>query len=247
MDKKPRAKAKPKFKVVKKDEKKKFKTAKPKKEEKKKMDKPKFKVVKKDEKKKFTTKKTAGEKLTGIKKADMKKMDPAALFGKLPKELRQKVLNPKETGVKVGSQIKKLEDFVLGGSGLQLDYKNLKGLQDHMKSNNIHYRLLYSMILSEPFEFPNKKLKSFKPEFTKRWFKKYAKLDDRSDNLYDLAYKMKFDHKNFRDFLKDFKENYDEPYDDDDNIVDGVYQYWLDYQTDQMNKHFKNKDRGKSF
>ena len=144
MDKKPKAKAKPKFKVVKKDEKKKFTTAKPKKEEKKKMDKPKFKVVKKDEKKKFTTKKTAGEKLTGLKKADMKKIDPAELFGKLPKELRQKVLDPKKTGVKVGQY--KVGDFTadslldfLGGKARDFYYDQFGERVDNVFQSMAYY------------------------------------------------------------------------------------------------------------
>ena len=52
----------------------------------------KFKVVKP----------SIGKSLTGLSKAEMNKLSPLELFGKLPTELRKKVVNPKETGVKVG-------------------------------------------------------------------------------------------------------------------------------------------------
>ena len=44
------------------------------------------------------------KRIAGITKAQANKMDVAKLFGKLPVELRKKVLNPKETGVKVGKK-----------------------------------------------------------------------------------------------------------------------------------------------
>ena len=72
--------------------------------------KPKFKVVKKVEEPKkkpikFKVKKEAqsiGKSLTGLSKAEMNKLSVLELFGKLPTELRKKIVNPKETGVKVG-------------------------------------------------------------------------------------------------------------------------------------------------
>jgi len=39
--------------------------------------------------------------IAGLTKAEANKLDPAELFGLLPKELAQIVLNPKETGIKV--------------------------------------------------------------------------------------------------------------------------------------------------
>jgi len=39
--------------------------------------------------------------MTGLTKAEANKLDPAALFGLLPSELGKKILNPKETGIKV--------------------------------------------------------------------------------------------------------------------------------------------------
>lgn len=99
----------------------KFKVVKPKKEEKPKKKPIKFMVVKKEEKPKpkkkmkfkvvkkkepSKPKKPDPEKeikrVAGVTKAQANKMDPAKLFGRLPVELRKKVLNPKETGVKVG-------------------------------------------------------------------------------------------------------------------------------------------------
>tara|TARA_R110002033_G_scaffold842_3_gene8181 strand:+ start:369 stop:998 length:630 start_codon:yes stop_codon:yes gene_type:complete len=72
--------------------------------------KPKFKVVKKVEEPKkkpikFNVKKEAqsiGKSLTGLSKAEMNKLSVLELFGKLPTELRKKIVNPKETGVIVG-------------------------------------------------------------------------------------------------------------------------------------------------
>ena len=54
----------------------------------------------------------------GLTKKEAKKMDPAKLFGMLPKELRQNILNPKITGVKVGAppltqtQLRELDKIV---------------------------------------------------------------------------------------------------------------------------------------
>ena len=69
----------------------------------------KFKVVKKIEEKpkkkpiKFkVVKPTIGKSITGLSKAEMNKLSPLELFGKLPQELRKKIVNPKETGVIVG-------------------------------------------------------------------------------------------------------------------------------------------------
>ena len=50
------------------------------------------------------------KKLTGLTKAEANKLDPTALFGLLPSELGKKILNPKETGIKVGNTIK-IKDF----------------------------------------------------------------------------------------------------------------------------------------
>ena len=68
----------------------------------------KIKLPKEDEKpkQKKVIKKSApsiGKSLTGLRKGEMTKLDPAELFGMLPKELRQIVLDPKTTGVKVGA------------------------------------------------------------------------------------------------------------------------------------------------
>ena len=61
--------------------------------------KPKFKVVKKIEEKpkkkpiKFkVVKPSIGKSLTGLSKAEMNKLSPLELFGKLPQELRKKMV-----------------------------------------------------------------------------------------------------------------------------------------------------------
>ena len=68
----------------------------------------KFKVVEKLPAKEKPAKekkpKSLGKKLTGLTKKEMNKMSPEELFGKLPVELRKKVLDPKKTGVKVASK-----------------------------------------------------------------------------------------------------------------------------------------------
>lgn len=96
----------------------KLKAAEPKKAEKKPKPKIKFKVVKKEVKKpmkkkiKFKIKPAELPELkaiTGLTKAQANKLDPAVLFGMLPKELAKDiVLKPSVTGVKVGTQ--SLED-----------------------------------------------------------------------------------------------------------------------------------------
>lgn len=47
----------------------------------------------------------------GLTKKEANKMDSAELFGKLPKELRQKILDPKKTGVKVGEKLFKASEL----------------------------------------------------------------------------------------------------------------------------------------
>jgi len=44
------------------------------------------------------------KKFTGLTKAEANKLDPLALFGKLPPELRKTILQPKTTGVVVGKK-----------------------------------------------------------------------------------------------------------------------------------------------
>jgi hypothetical protein len=66
-------------------------------------------------------KKTAGEKLTGKTTEEMKKMNPAELFGQLPKELRQKVLDPKQTGVAVGRERIGVNAFIQQFKDLQTE------------------------------------------------------------------------------------------------------------------------------
>jgi len=109
------AKPKPKrkFKVKKKEEPKKEATKpapKPKKEATKPAPKPKrkFKV------KEVVKKEPASEikKFTGLSKVDALKLSPTELFGKLPKELRQKILDPKETGVAVGREKLSVQEFM---------------------------------------------------------------------------------------------------------------------------------------
>ena len=46
--------------------------------------------------------KTELEKFTGLKKEKANELDPLALFGMLPPELRKNILNPKETNIQVG-------------------------------------------------------------------------------------------------------------------------------------------------
>jgi len=79
-------------------------------------------IAKKKEKKKdFTAKPkpkpTAGQKLTGLTKAQMNAMSPAELFGRLPVGVAKGVvLNPKRTGVKVAQDPRKaFEEFVKKG------------------------------------------------------------------------------------------------------------------------------------
>ena len=108
---KPKPKKKIKFKVVPKKTEEAKQTEKPK--PKKKI---KFKVVPKKE-----PKKTAGEKLTGKTTEEMKKMNPAELFGQLPKELRQKVLDPKQTGVAVGRERIGVNAFIQQFKDLQTE------------------------------------------------------------------------------------------------------------------------------
>ncbi len=65
----------------------------------------KFKVVKKKEEPKPKPKPISElQRVAGLSKEEANKMNPAELFGKLPVELRKKILDPKETGVQVGRE-----------------------------------------------------------------------------------------------------------------------------------------------
>lgn len=138
---KPKPKKPIKFKVVKKEEK-----PKPKK-------KIKFKVVKKEEPKpqpkkkkvKFNVKKPSElKRVAGVSREQANKMDTAELFGKLPTELRLKILNPKETGIKVASekltpqQLTELDNIVDDLIGCEFYYKTLANL-DFLFSNKKKY------------------------------------------------------------------------------------------------------------
>ena len=86
----------------------------------------KFKVVEKLPAKEKPAKekkpKSLGKKLTGLTKKEMNKMSPEELFGKLPVELRKKVLDPKKTGVKVASKDEVAEASYLGFQKLHKEY-----------------------------------------------------------------------------------------------------------------------------
>ena len=238
-------KKKPKFKIVprKKKEEPKKKMAEPSKK------KPKFKIVprkKKEEDKKPEKKKpkfkivpkkqpvnlfyqTPAEKMLNKSKEQINMMQQTELFGQLPKELRQKILNPKETGVKVGSRLKDLEAYI-GLDYSKGDDRTLKDMQETADYNDEHYEDSFLPILLEPARDPKKNLKSYKAEFSSRNFKKYHRDDATDGNLYDLAYDMKFGTSNFREFLKNFEDKYND---------NGYYKYWMDYMLNEM------KERGK--
>jgi hypothetical protein len=74
------------------------------------------------------------KRVAGLSKEQANKMDPAELFGKLPSELRLKILRPKETGIKVASE--KLTPQQL----IELD-----DIVDDLIGCEFYYRLFYPM------------------------------------------------------------------------------------------------------
>ena len=66
------------------------------------------------------------KKATGLSKEEALKLKPSELFGKLPKELRQKVLDPKETGVVVGREKVSVQEFMKEFK----DFRALKNRQE---------------------------------------------------------------------------------------------------------------------
>lgn len=51
------------------------------------------------------------KKFTGLTKAEANKLDPAELFGLLPSEISKKILNPKETGIKVAQNMVRIQSL----------------------------------------------------------------------------------------------------------------------------------------
>jgi hypothetical protein len=220
------AKKKIKFKVV------------PKKEEKPKPKKNiKFKVVPKKQPVNLFYQ-TPAEKMINKSKEQMNMMKQTELFGQLPKELRQKILNPKETGVKVGSRINDLEKYIAREYSYDYD-DTLKQMQETANFQDRHYEDAFLPILLEPARTPKKNLKSYKPEFSSRDFIKHNMKDDESENLYDLAYSMKFSHENFRDFLNEFNNDEYNSIMSEKDVYEGYPKYWLDYMVDEMDKRGK--------
>jgi len=75
------------------------------------------------------------ERFTGVSKEKANKMNPAELFGKLPSELRLKILRPKETGVQVGREKVGYLKFIDEYRELR-DEKNVLN-DSHLKEPNI--------------------------------------------------------------------------------------------------------------
>lgn len=71
------------------------------------------------------------KKATGLSKEEALKLKPSELFGKLPKELRQKVLDPKETGVVVGREKVSVQEFMK-------EFKDFRRLKN--RSEDTHER-----------------------------------------------------------------------------------------------------------
>jgi hypothetical protein len=84
------------------------------------------------------------QRVAGVKKDQANIMDSAELFGKLPVELRLKILNPKETGIKVArekltpQQLIELDDIVDDLIGCEFYYKTFANL-DFIFSNKKKY------------------------------------------------------------------------------------------------------------
>ena len=188
----------------------KFKVVKPKKEpEKPKKKKPiKFKVVKKKEEEKPKPKKKMKfkvvkkkpdpekeiKRVAGVTKAQANKMDPAELFGKLPVELRKKVLNPKETGVKVASSKITPKDLLDLVKKMQIQQKGKTYKKLSEEQNKV---------LAKYTEFErNMKLEFGKTiEIKREERQKLAKEMGPPFYINEMSFKPNAEMKNFRTFL----------------------------------------------
>jgi len=136
---------------------------------------------------------------------------------------------------------KSLEQYVIGSYTANSN-KTLEDAQDVSNNLDIPYGDYFLQLLLDPAERPNKKLKSYKPIFSKKAYIRANEDETTSNNLYDIAYDLKFTYKSFSDFLKGFKKNYakfEEELELEDIIDEnqkGYYKYWLDYMNDKFKK-----------
>ena len=139
-------------------------------------------------------------RFTGVSKEQANKMDTAELFGKLPSELRLKILNPKETGVKVAKDELQLSIF---------DGETYKEFIDDFNSwKDFHYSNIFRIIFKPTFTDPNRFLPSYNKDL---YYEDSVEYDEQEDdeienNLMDIAHSMKFYLKTYSSFLKELKK-----------------------------------------
>jgi len=168
-------------------------------------------------------KKTAGEKLTGLTKAQMNKLSPSELFGKLPVALAKKALT---SGTKVGTSQELVTHIFELDKG-----ETLEDEIDYIDNLDISYKHFYPALI-HPAEKPNKKLASWNKEFGSKSFKKEQRNDETEGNLMDIAHYIKFNDPkgNFNDIKKHFRKN-----------MPAYYAYWLEYYMAELKKKNKKK------
>ena len=78
------------------------------------------------------------EKRTGLKKEKANKLEPLALFGQLPQELRKNILTPKKTGVKVGGY--KAKDILSDIKSSDEYYERKADIMDNLNQYAYQYQ-----------------------------------------------------------------------------------------------------------
>tara|TARA_R110001592_G_scaffold350972_1_gene647722 strand:+ start:338 stop:907 length:570 start_codon:yes stop_codon:yes gene_type:complete len=110
------------------------------------------------------------------------------------------------------------------------DDQTIKDEIERMDNNDRHYRTLYPHMI-EPSKKPNKKLKSYKAEFSTKNWRDYEKDDETEGNLMDITYHLKFDivgGDTYSQWYARFKKE-----------MPDYAKYWLEWYKDDFKKQKK--------
>lgn len=161
-------------------------------------------------------------KFTGLTKTEANKLSPEKLFGMLPSAIGKKILT---SGTKVGTS----QDLI--SHIFELDEGDtLKDEMEYMDMNDLHYSRLYIHMI-QPSKKPNKKLKSYKAEFSTKAWRDYEKDDETQGNLMDITHGLKFDilsGDSYSKWYAMFKKK-----------MPDYAKYWLEYYKEDLKKKKK--------
>lgn len=108
--------------------------------------------------------------------------------------------------------------------------ETIKDEVEYMDLYDKHYSTLYPHMI-EPSKKPNKKLKSYKAEFSTKDWRDYEKDDETENNLMDITHSLKFgilSGDSFSQWYSNFKKK-----------MPAYAKYWLDYYKENLKKKTK--------